>query len=317
MESLQHCAYNQTRNRFLSLDVFAGDFSFAILDDWIAKLTPDSGAGLWLVPFRGIPATGARLPLDLVYLDEDSRVVAIVEKFPTFCVSPTSPTAASVLALPHGSISSTGTQPGDELMVCTGEEMRWHIGMFSDASAVSEADPGAVQGAVIPNEGSSACPASGLLQAEDPSNEHNRSKRNWLERWLFPNPPDQDKRTAPRKPTPRFTAHFWTGGAPQAHTIRDISATGLYVVTQERWYLGTQIRLTLTKTGAGEPCAESSITVQAIAVRWGNDGVGLEFILHDPRNLRRRQSLPSDGGDRVQLERFLERFKGGNCERTE
>jgi hypothetical protein len=57
MESRQHCAYNQTRGCFLGLDVVAGDFSGASLNDWTSVLTPNSGAGLWMVPFRGIAAT--------------------------------------------------------------------------------------------------------------------------------------------------------------------------------------------------------------------------------------------------------------------
>ncbi len=329
MELRQHCAYNLTRNCFLSLDVFAGDYSFAILSDWMAKLTPGSGAGLWLVPFRGIRAPDLPLLLDLVYLDEESRVVAVVEKFPSFCVSPSSPTATSVLALPTGLISSTGTQPGDELMICTGEEMRWHVETSSRASAISETEPSAV----FSEQESSAYPGSDLLQAENPLQERHvesqevyqrgpvkslkdqsRAKRSWLERWLFPEPSDRDKRATARNLSPSVTAHFWTGGAPQAHRIRDISPTGLYVVTQERWYLGTQIRITLAKTCAGDPSIESSITVQAIAVRWGNDGVGLEFVLNDPRNLRRGRTLLSDSGNSEQLQRFLERVKGDNDE---
>jgi len=77
-------------------------------------------------------------------------------------------------------------------------------------------------------------------------------------------------------------------------------------------YLGTRIRITLSKTCSGDSSIESSIAVQAIAVRWGNDGVGLEFVLNDPRNLRRGHILLSDSGNREQLERFLERIKGDN-----
>src|SRR5271157_1959441 len=105
MESPQHCAYNRTKGCFLSLDVVAGDFSYAILDDWMAKLTPSSGMGLWMVPFKGILDKDVRVLLDLVYLGEDCRVIAVVESFPNFRVPPSTPPAASVLALPTQSIS--------------------------------------------------------------------------------------------------------------------------------------------------------------------------------------------------------------------
>ena len=62
--------------------------------------------------------------------------------------------------------------------------------------------------------------------------------------------------------------------------MKDISATGLYVVTEERWYPGTLILMTLQNTHAGEEIAERSISVLSRAVRWGNDGVGLQFVLN-------------------------------------
>jgi hypothetical protein len=87
----------------------------------------------------------------------------------------------------------------------------------------------------------------------------------------------------------------------------------LYVVTEERWYLGTQVRLTLTKANGGVKSAERSISVHARAVRWGADGVGLEFVLQEPPKPRRGQKAPqADGADSKQLEDFLQRHKDGN-----
>ena len=332
MESRQHCAYNQTKGCFLGLDVVAGDFSGAGLNDWTSVLTPNSGAGLWMVPFRGIPATSVRVPLDLVYLDEDCRVIDEVEFFPSFRVSPSSPPAASVLVLPTHSIYSSQTHPGDQLMLCAVEEMTWRLEQLSSASGVAGALPRAVQdssqfrqepswnpGPVLVQSGGPA-----LLQAEDPYTEQRpeshetyekvfiepqksiRPQRSWLQRWLSPDPPDLRK--APREPAPGLAVYFWTGGVPQAHRIRDISANGLYVVTAERWYPGTQVRMTLTKTDGDEEPAERSITVEAKAVRWGNDGVGLQFVLQNAQKLRGEQSSPFGGVDSKQLNQFLKRF---------
>jgi hypothetical protein len=124
---------------------------------------------------------------------------------------------------------------------------------------------------------------------------------------LFPDPPngDQDQRGLERECVPGLAAHFWTGGAPQVHSIRDISANGLYMVTDERWYLGTRVRITLTKTDDKNERAPRSITVEAEVVRWGNDGVGLSFILQDSRNIRRGESLPLDSADKDKLKKFL------------
>jgi hypothetical protein len=57
----------------------------------IPKLAPRSGAGLWLVPFRGISATSVHVPLDLIYLDRSCTVIDVVESFPIFRVSASSP----------------------------------------------------------------------------------------------------------------------------------------------------------------------------------------------------------------------------------
>jgi hypothetical protein len=89
------------------------------------------------------------------------------------------------------------------------------------------------------------------------------------------------------------------------HSIRDISANGLYMVTDERWYLGTRVRITLTKTDDKNERAPRSITVEAEVVRWGNDGVGLSFILQDSRNIRRGEPLPLDSADKDKLKKFL------------
>ena len=337
MESRQHCAYNKTRGCFLGLDVVAGDFSGAGLHNWTPVLASNSGVGLWMVPFRGIAAADVTIPLDLVYLDEDCRVIDVVECFPTFGVSPSSPPAASVLALPAHSISSPQTRPGDQLMLCAAEEITWRLGLPSGASGVAGAVPSAVPRAVLGPvlvrraEPRSAGPGllestgPGLLQTEDPSTEQRpespevheniliepekkiRPTGSWLQRWLFPDHPDLRK--APRDPAPGLAVYFWTGGAPQAHSIRDISATGLYVVTAERWYPGTQVRMTVTRKDRGEQPAERSITVETRAIRWGSDGVGLEFVLQNARKLRRGQPSTSGEVDSKQLDQFLKRFR--------
>ena len=340
MELPQHCAYNQTRGCFLGLDVFAGDFSGAVLHNWTPVLTPSSGAGLWMVPFRGIAATDVKVPLDLVYLDEDCRVIDGVQFFPTYCVSPSIPRAASVLALPAHSIFSSQTQPGDQLILCAAEEITWRLELLSSASGADGPVPDAVRGPVLVRRaeprsaglGLLESAGPGLLQAEDLSTEQRpeshqaheniliepgkniKPQRSWLIRWLFPDPPDLRK--APRYPAPGLAVYYWTGGPPQAHSIRDVSATGLYVVTSERWYPGTQVRLTLTNTDSEEQPAERSITVEARAIRWGNDGVGLEFVVQNDQKRRWGQPSTFGGVDSKQLDQFLKRFRAAAAGET-
>jgi hypothetical protein len=122
----------------------------------------------------------------------------------------------------------------------------------------------------------------------------------------------RERRKADRKPSPELAAFYWTGAAPVEHGIRDISSTGLYLVTEERWYPGTLVMMTLQKREMNGESTERSISVQSKAVRWGEDGVGLEFVLPDGKDRRRGQNLLEDGADRKSLERFLQGFHSGS-----
>ena len=269
-------------------------------------------------PFRGIPETGMRAPLDLVYLDEDCRVIDVVESFPTFRVTPSSPRAASVLALPTHSIYSSQTQPGDQLLLCEAEEMEQRLAQFSGSSTAA-----VVQSAVLLREKPLWSGGPGVLQLEERSAEEQpqgqqthemgliqpgmrdvRPPKNWLERWWSPDP-----RKAPREPAPGLAAYYWSGGSPQAHSVKDISSTGLYMVTEERWYPGTLVLMTLQDTEGGQESAERSIQVHSRAVRCGSDGVGLQFILSRSKDANGKTLV--DGVDQKELERFLQRLRKG------
>lgn len=325
MELTKHCAYNQTRECFLGLQVAAADIPFASLKDLIATLALKSGEGLWLAPFRGIPETNMIVPLDLIYLDEDCCVIDVVESFPTFRVSPSSPRASSLLALPTHSIYSSQTQPGDQLVLCVAEEMESRLEQFSTPGP----PPASIQSAVLLRETPLWSGGPGLLQLEErspqarlsveqthemgliqPDMKNVKPPKNWLERWWSPDPRKApDLRKAPREPAPGLAAYYWTGGAPEARNIRDISSTGLYIVTEERWYPGTLILMTLQQKDCGSESAERSIPVLTRAVRCGNDGVGLQFILSKSKDANGKQL--ADSVDKKELERFLERLRKG------
>ena len=130
-----------------------------------------------------------------------------------------------------------------------------------------------------------------------------RPPKNWLERWWSPDP-----RKAPRDSAPGLAAYYWNGAAPKAHSVRDVSSTGLYVVTEERWYPGTLVLMTLQKTDDGEEVAERSTSVLSRAVRWGNDGVGLQFILPEEGDSRKDRKTQLDGVSKKEFTRFLQRL---------
>lgn len=324
-EARPHCAYNQTRECFLGLEVTAGEFSFVSLEERLSEREFKSGEGLWLNPFHGIPQTGLLAPLDLIYLDEECRVIEAVESYPTFLSSPSRPRAESVLVLPAHSIYSSQTQTGDQLVLCVAEEMEGRLEQILESAVSINAEQFAaevVQGAVLLREQPLWSGGPGVVELgsrteaeqESASQAHEmsliepgikavRPPKNWLERWWSPDP-----RKAPREPSSSLAAYYWNGAAPKAHAVRDISSTGLYVVTEERWYPGTLVLMTLQRTANGDQTAERSISVLSRAVRWGNDGVGLQFVLRDSNEGRKGPGVHLDGTNKKDFSRFLQRL---------
>jgi hypothetical protein len=70
--------------------------------------------------------------------------------------------------------------------------------------------------------------------------------------------------------------------------------------------------MTLQSAGDGEDNFEHAIAVHSRAVRWGNDGVGLQFIPQDAPAVRNGQNSLVSGASSRELEQFLERLRKGN-----
>jgi hypothetical protein len=122
-------------------------------------------------------------------------------------------------------------------------------------------------------------------QLPPPVEEEQPSRTIRFLRWLFPDlnidrpQVNVDRRRAMRLPTPDLVAYFFTGGAPVAHSLQDISITGFYMQTDERWIPGTIIRMTLQRPSARGNDPGDALTVHSRVVRWGHDGGGFEFVL--------------------------------------
>jgi len=129
--------------------------------------------------------------------------------------------------------------------------------------------------------------------------------KRWFE-WLF----SEDRRQAKRHKSLPLVAYYWDGAEPVAHGILDASLTGMYLLTKQRWYPGTVVRVTLTDRD--HPTGDRTLTVNAQAVRWGKDGVGLEFVLEkvDQQGTALTQTLERTLGlNPARVEAFLENLK--------
>src|SRR5579875_856066 len=123
MAKQSYCVYNQTRECFLSLGVTPADTTLLRLKGLIGRMKLRFDEGLWVVPSVGVHTIGVLFPVDLIYLNDRYCVIEMVDHFPRFRIAPIRPHAASVLELPTHTLYSSQTQTGDQLLICTVEEM--------------------------------------------------------------------------------------------------------------------------------------------------------------------------------------------------
>ena len=323
IETRKYCVYNQTRGSFLSLGVVVADTAAKQLKALMENLSVKADAGIWLTPFRGVPATKGLTPVDLVYLDEDQRVIQAIESFPNYAIEPTREQPASALVLAGHTIFSTQTQPGDKLLICIAEEMEQHLAQPANGLGprpVASSDRStsmstrSVQSAVAessPPEIDRTSELEGahqrLVEKESAAEADAIKNASWFIRflrWL-----STDRRAAKRHPLPGLVAYYWTGGAPQAFHIADISSVGLYLLTDERWFPGTMILMTLQRTNTDGDDPDDFISVLTRVIRWGTDGVGLTFVPSNTVDLNTGESLPDTGVGKKALHRFIQRVE--------
>lgn len=115
MESLPILVLNETRKTLLasrlrmSRSTARGE-SFAI-----GTILP--GDGYWVEPAKQVDTFGMAVPLDLLFLDADYRVVEKVGNLQPGALSPQVAKATGVLELPAGTIPATHTEIGDRILI--------------------------------------------------------------------------------------------------------------------------------------------------------------------------------------------------------
>jgi len=230
--------YNQTNECFLSLGATRGASDLARLKRALG-IGPRVDEGCWISRPAGLQTLTVFSARDLIYLDEECRVVDVVEAFPPFRTAPSRKNATSLLALPVLTISSSQTRPGNQLLICAPEEMELRL----------RNSPG------------------GAPQRERVKARSRDEAPDWI--------PGTGQRNGERAGFAGTVAYFSADGEPAVNVIRNLSPTGLYVVTQERWPIGMEVKMSLQRA---DDAAEAPISVQMRVMRWGADGMGLEFI---------------------------------------
>jgi Flp pilus assembly protein TadG len=108
-----------------------------------------------------------------------------------------------------------------------------------------------------------------------------------MKQWLVQEK-NEEPRRAPRSLQPEVVVYYWDGSAPEGRHLRDVSESGAYIYTPERWYPGTIIRIILQGYQTvlredGTTAPEASICIPARVVRHEGDGVAVEFAFRDEK----------------------------------
>jgi hypothetical protein len=126
--------------------------------------------------------------------------------------------------------------------------------------------------------------------------------KSWFKRFWS----SSERRKGRRKsPLPLVAYFYWNGGVPEPRQVRDVSSTGMYLLTQQRWYPKTLITMTLMRTDKQPDDPDRYLTINVKVVREDAAGVGLEFVPSVPGRSVDAGSTGPQAADSKELNRFL------------
>jgi len=106
-----------TRQQTLADVLMIADSFLRSLIGLMGRSSLETGHGLWIVPCQSVHTFWMRFSIDVVFLDEHSKVIHLVENLRPFRISKHLSRARSVIELPVSSIRATETQIGDEIRI--------------------------------------------------------------------------------------------------------------------------------------------------------------------------------------------------------
>jgi uncharacterized protein len=112
-------AYNQTRQTYLATALAIADTHWTRLRGLLGVSAGDfrNGSGLWIVPCHGVHTLGMGFPIDIVYLDQEMKVIHVRSGLRPWRFAPLRAQATSVLELPIQTVTKSGTMIGDKIEI--------------------------------------------------------------------------------------------------------------------------------------------------------------------------------------------------------
>ena len=310
------CVCDETTESLVCDKVQILDTARAPFNTFVKHLTQISESGLWLNPFRGIPQMPGLPAIGILLLDSELAVVECVPELPESGLSDTNPSVKSALVVPASTIAALEIRARDQFRICDSETRSgWDLGNGEPEASLDpcqcfreDREPGQKRTAMV------HAAITKMKAEEEAAHVSNKPEkpRPFRERvisWMTGFDEGAERRRSPRIRYPKLVAYYWTGGSPKAFRIGDIGPTGFYLITEDRWIVGTRILMTLQRTEAEVENSESQITVPVTVVRAGHDGVGFEFVTSAAIDPDSGRVVPSSRQSKERLTRFLESSK--------
>ncbi len=114
---------------------------------------------------------------------------------------------------------------------------------------------------------------------------------------------------AERRESPALAAFYWDGPTPHQSHVANISCSGAYLLTSERWKAGEILSLSLQRSGVLESADQRHFTVQAKTIRRDRKGVGVAFLMPRGADLRLWRSAIKVGVPQTEPEDVVREFR--------
>lgn len=246
MERQKYCVYNQTSECFLSLGVSLAADALGYLGQMFRKERKAAEESQWVLEPKPIHSLRLFSCRDLIILDEQYRVLEAIESWPSFRIVHFRDDAASMLSLPVHTIYSSQTQPGHQFIICEPEQMQEKLREARERAHSQVQEAGGGPNAEAENHRPSDAPT--ILPEKIPSD------------------------------TPKFVAYDPRDPGLRMYGVRDVDQSGLFLITEERWPVGSQVVLTLQRMDGGSDSLPLPVTVEMRVARWGDAGMGFAFV---------------------------------------
>ncbi len=108
-------AINTRTGKILATNVKVADTLFTRMKGLLGRKDLPQGEALWIKPCFSVHTFFMKFPIDVLFLDKENQVIAVLSDLKPNRLTKLYPTAFSVLELPTGTIDATDTALGDRI----------------------------------------------------------------------------------------------------------------------------------------------------------------------------------------------------------